>query len=213
MATSTKSSTSGSTNSMGRWLIIAGGAVVVVILILAVALTGGSSSDVAPEDEFGSPQVDGQLPPLTDPGADAAVGTVAPDLAGQDFDGNAVALTNDGEAKAIVFLAHWCPHCQNEVPAVQGWLDDGGGVEGVAIYSVSTSMDETRVNWPASAWLEDEGWTSPVIRDDQAGTAMISFGGNAFPYWVFVNSDGTVAGRIAGGIPTDQLEEIMQSLT
>ena len=42
---------------------------------------------------------------------------------------------------------------------------------------------------------------------------MISFGGNAFPYWVFVNSDGTVAGRIAGGIPTDQLEEIMQSLT
>jgi cytochrome c biogenesis protein CcmG/thiol:disulfide interchange protein DsbE len=213
MATSTKSSTSGSTSSMGRWLLIAGGVAVVAILILAVALTGGSSSDVAPEDEFGSPQVDGQLPPLTDPAADAAVGVVAPDLAGQDFDGNAVTITNDGQAKAIVFLAHWCPHCQNEVPSVQGWLDDGGGVEGVAIYSVSTSMDETRVNWPASAWLEDEGWTSPVIRDDQAGTAMISFGGNAFPYWVFVNSDGTVAGRVAGAIPTDQLEEIMQSLT
>ena len=77
MATSTKSSTSGSTNSMGRWLLIAAGAAVVVILILAVVLTGGDSSDVAPEDEFGSPQVDGQLPPLTDPGADAAVGTCA----------------------------------------------------------------------------------------------------------------------------------------
>ena len=213
MATSTKSSTSGSTNSMGRWLIIAAGVVVVAILVLAVVLTGGSTSDVEAEDEFGSPQVDGQLPPLTDPAADAAVGMVAPDLAGEDFGDNAVAITSDGEAKAIVFLAHWCPHCQNEVPSVQGWLDDGGGVEGVAIYSVSTSMDETRVNWPASAWLEDENWTSPVIRDDQAGTAMISFGGNAFPYWVFVNSDGTVAGRVAGAIPTDQLEEIMQSLT
>ena len=213
MATSTKSSTSGSTSSMGRWVIIAVGVAIVLGLVAAVVFTGDGSSDVAAADEYGSPQIDGQLPPLTDPAADAAVGVAAPSLAGEDFEGNAVAITDDGEPKAIVFLAHWCPHCQSEVPAVQSWLDETGGVEGVAMYSVATSMDPTRVNWPASAWLEDEGWTVPVIRDNEAGSAMIAYGGNAFPYWVFMNSDGSVAGRIAGGVPTDQLEEILRSLT
>ena len=30
------------------------------------------------------------------------------------FDGADVAIANDGRAKLILFLAHWCPHCQEQ---------------------------------------------------------------------------------------------------
>ena len=40
----------------------------------------------------------------------------------EDFEGDAVAITNDGRPKIILLFAHWCPHCQNEVPVVTEWL-------------------------------------------------------------------------------------------
>jgi hypothetical protein len=52
-----------------------------------------------------------------------------------------------------------------------------------------------------------------VLRDDESQSVLASFGGSAFPFWVFVNSDGTVAGRVSGNIPTEQLEQILGSLT
>lgn len=216
MATSTKSSSSDSKGSKNRTIPIVGivFAVVAVILVAAVVFTGNDNSDVPPEEEYGTPEVTGSLPPYVDPASDGAViGMAAPEASGTDFDDAPVEISNDGEAKAIVFLAHWCPHCQEEVPEVQEWLDDTGGVEGVAMYSVSTSMDPVRPNWAASEWLEEEGWTVPVLRDDEIQTVLASFGGTGFPYWVFVNSDGTVAGRISGNIPTAQLEEILTTLT
>jgi len=188
-------------------------AVVALILVAAVVFTGGETVDVALEDEVGSPAVEGSLPPFSDPASDTTIGTPSPSVSGVDFADNAVAIGDDGEPKAIVFLAHWCPHCQEEVPVVQEWLDETGGVDGVTMYSVATSMDPVRPNWPPSAWLEEEGWTVPVIRDDELGTTLASYGGTAFPFWVFVNSDGTVAGRVSGNIPIDQLEGIMTSLT
>ena len=124
-----------------------------------------------------------------------ANGETAPTVIGQDFDGNEVRIENDGRAKAIVLLAHWCAHCQNEVPAVQAWLDSGGGVEGVDMYSVATAMDSNRDNFPPSEWLDREGWTVPVIRDDSNNSVHTAYGSGGFPFWVFVNSDGTVAFR------------------
>jgi len=192
--------------------LIAGivGGVIVVALIAAVALGGGAQ----PGAEYGSPEIDGALPlmPSSSTVDNTASGLAAPTMVGQDFDGAEVAIENDGRAKAIVFLAHWCPHCQAEVPRVQQWLDAGGGVEGVDIYSVSTSMNSGRDNYPASDWLDGEGWTVPVIRDDQDNSAHVAFGAGGFPYWVFVEEDGTVAMRTSGETTVADLEAIMSSL-
>lgn len=186
-------------------------AVIVVIVVVAVVFAGNTE----PGSEFGEPQVTGQLslmPP--DSRVDiTATGETAPTVIGQDFDGNEVRIENDGRAKAIALLAHWCPHCQNEVPAVQAWIDSGGGVDGVDLYSVTTAMDSTRDNYPPSEWLDREGWTAPVIRDDSGNTVHSAFGSGGFPFWVFVNSDGTVAVRVAGSTPIETLEQIMQDLT
>jgi thiol-disulfide isomerase/thioredoxin len=186
------------------WLGIAFGAIALA-LVGAIAF----SSDEAIGSEFGDVTVDGALPPFVDPATDSAIGMPAPEVEGEDFDGNTVVIENDGTAKAVVFLAHWCPHCQAEVPKVQAWLDDGGGVEGVEIVSVTTSMNSAQPNYPPSEWLDRENWTSPVIRDDSDSTVLRSYGSGGFPYWVFVAADGSVTRRSAGQLDIPTLEAFM----
>ncbi len=183
-----------------------------VVLLLVAAVMFGSEEVGA---EYGEPEISGTaltLFPNTESIDFSAAGQTAPDVLGRNFDGTEVAIANDGRAKAIVFLAHWCSHCQAEVPRVQQWLDNGGGVEGVDMYSVSTAINSGRPNYPASAWLESENWTVPVVVDDQKSSVLTAYGSGGFPYWVFVNADGTVAVRTAGELSIDQLEEIMNTL-
>ncbi|MCL1692428.1 MAG: redoxin family protein [Actinomycetia bacterium] len=186
-------------------------AVIAVLAVVAVVFAGNTEVGA----EYGEPQVQGQLPLMPPDAAvdTSATGETAPIVIGADFDGNEVRIENDGRAKAIVLLAHWCPHCQNEVPEVQAWLDSGGGVEGVDLYSVATAMDSTRDNYPASEWLDREGWTVPVVVDDADDSVYRTFGSGGFPFWVFVNSDGTIAARVAGRIGIDQLVQFMNGLS
>ena len=203
-----------STGSGSRTGLIVGivGGVVVLALILAVFL--GNEEIGA---EFGDPALDGTalnvMPPST-PIDTSAIGLTIPSVEGQDFDGSQVTIDpGDGRAKAIVFLAHWCSHCQAEVPRVQQWIDETGGNPDVDIYSVATSMNSAQPNYPASAWLDREGWTPPTIRDDKDNTVLQAFGSGGFPYWVFTNSDGTVALRTSGELQIDQFQEILNALS
>jgi thiol-disulfide isomerase/thioredoxin len=198
--------------STSRTAIIIGVVGGLVVLLLVAAVVFGNEEAGA---EYGDPVITGTA--LTRfPGSESvdfsATGQVAPDVAGNDYAGTAVSITNDGTAKGIVFIAHWCPHCQEEVPRVQEWLNGGGGVEGVDLYSVSTAASSGQTNYPSSEWLDREGWTIPVIVDDQEGSVHSAYGAGGFPYWVFLNADGTVAVRTAGQLTIVQLEEILNSL-
>jgi hypothetical protein len=185
---------------------------VVLLALIAVVLTGTDEIGA----EYGDPTVSGQ--PLTSMPQSTSIDTSAngmtiPAVTGQDFDGNEVVIDpTDGRAKAIVFLAHWCSFCQEEVPAVQTYIDATGGDPDVDLYSVATSIDSTRANYPPSDWLNREGWTVPVIRDNRDNDALMAYGAGAFPYWVFTMSDGTVAGRTSGRLQPGQLEEILAEL-
>ncbi len=182
---------------------------IAVALVAAVLFTGNTG--VA--NEAGEPSTEGEwLPVYQRTDGDPAVGLPAPKITGMDYDGNEVVFAPDGTPTAVVFLAHWCPHCQVEVPKVQSWLDAGGGVAGVEIMSVTTSINSARDNYPPSEWLEREGWTSPVIRDDTDSTIHSAFGAGGFPYWVFLNGDGTVAARTSGQLDIPTLEQIMLTL-
>ncbi len=188
-----------------------------VAAALVAAIVLSSNEPIGSGGEYGEPAVTGEALPAMAPGqavvdGDPANGQVAPEVTGQDFDDSAVSIAHDGTPKAIVFLAHWCVHCQAEVPRVQEWLDSGGGVEGVELISVTTSANSGQPNWPPSSWLDREGWTSPNIRDDQGSSALRAYGGSSFPYWVFLNGDGTVALRVAGQTDIATLESIMTNL-
>ncbi|MEZ5340503.1 MAG: TlpA disulfide reductase family protein [Acidimicrobiales bacterium] len=134
----------------------------------------------------------------TDPTVDPAIGQTAPTISGQNFSGETVEIKDDGRAKAIYFVAHWCPHCQAEVPLLVSVIDEGLVPEGLDIYLVSTSVDKGRGNYPASAWLDGENWPMPIIRDDNQNQALINYGAGGFPYAVFLNSANQVVARAAG---------------
>jgi thiol-disulfide isomerase/thioredoxin len=202
-----------------RWLLPAiGAAVIAVAAIGAIWLSSGSSGDGSTErpsdlpaasvPAAGAPVVSGTpLPPYEpDASTDPAVGQTIPTVTSPTG-----SIELDGTAKMILFLAHWCPHCQSEVPVVQAWVDAGQLPDDVELISVSTAIDPNRPNYPPGEWLERENWTAPVI-EDESGAVASAYGMTAFPYFVFVNADGTVAGRVTGEIPATDLDMIVAGL-
>ena len=192
-----------------------GGALILILFIVAVAVGLSNETDV--EDAMPQNvdvQIDGDaLPPFdaaTD--VDPAVGQTAPSVTTVLLDGSPASLTYDGTPKALLFLAHWCHFCQAEVPALQAYIDANGLPDGVELVSVATSNDPTRTNYPASSWLEREGWTAPVLVDDAASSIGRSFGLSAFPYYVFVNGRGEVVGRISGQQQPETVIAAMESM-
>ena len=123
------------------------------------------------------PRVDGFVVPVE---LDPAVGSTPPTLEGQDFEQGEVSIDPaDGRAKVVAFLAHWCPHCQAEVPRIQDWVDDGNLPEDVDLYAVSTGVQADGANYPPSKWLDREGWTGDILLDDPDGTAANAWGSPA----------------------------------
>ncbi|MEK7251689.1 MAG: hypothetical protein AAB198_00340 [Actinomycetota bacterium] len=180
-----------------------------VALIATVILTMSGGSTV---EEFGAPVVTGTaLPPASD-GTDLALGLPIPEVVGGNFDGDEVTITRDGRPKILVFLAHWCSHCQAEVPVVVDWIEAGNLPEGLDLIGIATSTASTRPNFPPSEWLEREGWALPTIVDDADFSVGNTFGLDAFPFWVFVAPDGTVAGRTSGELEPETISEIAATL-
>lgn len=195
--------------------------VTMAIMGLALAVSAcGSAVDVVDPDAtsaglvYGTPSIAGvPLAPLASGGVDPTVGAAIPKIVGQGFDGSEVVLDPaDGSPKVILFLAHWCPHCQDEVPPVQAWIDENGFPDGVDLYSVATSTSSSRENFPPAEWLEREGWSVPVLVDDEDQTVAAAFGLNAFPFWVFVDGEGRVLQRIAGSLDVATLSAAIDQM-
>jgi thiol-disulfide isomerase/thioredoxin len=184
--------------------------VVAVALIVAVVATRktGPADDTAGLEQTRPVTVSGAPLPEYAPGADPAVGTPAPELRGASFDGTPVNVTRDGRGKVLLFAAHWCPHCQREVPAVVEHLRDRPLPDGVDLVAVVTSTVSSRPNYPPSSWLRRVGWTAPVLVDDASGAAATAYGLNGFPYFVAVGRDGKVVARASGEIGADGFDRL-----
>jgi thiol-disulfide isomerase/thioredoxin len=200
-------------------LLLWGGLAVVVVIAIVVAVVAGSGGDsadatkyeIAPVKVSGTslPDFDREQTP------DPAVGETIPTLQGKSvYDGGAVTIgpdSGDDEPQMIVFLAHWCPHCQAEVPRIVELAKDGS-LDGVKVSAVATSTSEEAPNYPPSSWLKDEDWPFPVMADNANGAAARAYGLTSFPFFVLVNADGTVAGRGSGEIAPEQIKANIEAL-
>ena len=190
--------------------------VIAVLALVAVIATGVSQEEARENDpnlkQVQPVDVEGSLPRLAQGGEDPAVGQDMPALTGSAFDGSPVKIASDGRPKVLFFLAHWCPHCQNEVPVIVDYLEDEGEPDGVDLFGVSTAVDDSRPNFPPSAWLDRENWPLPVLADSEGGTAAEAYGVSGFPFFVAIDADGKVVGRHAGPLGRDGLARIIESL-
>jgi thiol-disulfide isomerase/thioredoxin len=202
-----------------RMLLWGGLAVIVVVAIVVAVVAGGGGGDSASATKFETAAVKITGTPLptydsaTSP--DPAVGKTVPTLQGKSvFDGSPVTIGPDsggGQPQLILFVAHWCPHCQAEVPRIVDWAKQGV-FDGVKVSAVATGTNPTYPNYPPSAWLKDKGWPFPVMADSKAGSGAEAYGLSAYPYFVFVHPDGTVAGRGTGELPEDQVKADVDAL-
>lgn len=198
------SRSSSPTGSNAKTLLIWLGGAIVVIGLVAVVLSGNSSTGGDHPDLLGAPVVTGHsLAPFVGGQVDTQIGSAAPEVRGADFDGTPVSIENNGKAKMIVFLAHWCPNCQAEVPQVVAWLAENEVPADVEMITVATSISRTRTNFPPSSWLERENWPLPVILDSTTSEVGIAYGASAFPIWAMVDADGILLARVSGAGQVD----------
>ena len=203
-----------------KWLWV--GIVAVVALALGIAVWSTSGSDATVDqgttgtDGTSSPAetqpvtvVGAPLPAPPESGADTAIGVTAPTLQGFRFDGSPIEIAPDGRAKMVVFLAHWCPHCNSEIPVLQSWAANGGVPSDLDIIGVSTAVNAQRDNYPPSKWLVDKAWEWPVMADSANSDAAIAFGVGGFPMFVIVGADGTVKVRASGELPEADLDALV----
>lgn len=211
--------------------VIIVGIVGIVVAALAVALFVGGSDDSISTDSGsdisvatnGAPSGDTNenqpvsvvgdaLAPFATSNGDPAVGMTAPGLDGRSFDGSAISITpGDGKAYMVVFLAHWCPHCNAEIPQLIKWKESGAVPEGLEVIGISTSVASDRPNYPPSQWTLATGWPWKIMADSAAMDATAAYGVTAFPFFTVIGEDGLVKVRVSGEVKPDVLDQILAS--
>lgn len=172
-----------------------------------------AEAEVAALQETGPIDVTGDpLAPYDSSIDDIAVGTAAPVVGGQSFDGSEIVIgAPTDNPTLVVFLAHWCPHCNDEIPELLALEEEGRLPEGLDVVGVSTAATEGQDNYPPSEWIVEKGWQWPTMADDEVGTAITVFGGTSFPFAVVLDADGTVLARRAGSATGDETVEFLES--
>ena len=201
---------------------IAGGVAAAIAAIVAVVLVvgGGSSSsstttstitsnsgDAVAAAEFQPVEAEGEmLVQLEDPDNDPARGKIAPVVNGFGFDGAPLTIAPTGKPMLVVFLAHWCPHCNAEIPRLIEWKDSGAMPADLGVVGVSTGARDDAPNWPPSQWVVDKAWPWPVMADNEDQNAAVAFGVSGYPGLILLNGDGKVLARRSGEAGIDELK-------
>lgn len=196
-------------SSKKTWTVVA--LVVVALAVVAIVASGGGGDDDPSLAATRGVTASGQtLPKLRDGGDDPAVGSIAPTLEGATFEGSPMTITpGDGKAKIVLFVAHWCPHCQREVPFLVTHLAERPMPDDVELVTVSTAVEAAAPNYPPHEWLAEERWDFPVLADSDDGTAAEAYGLSSFPYFVALRDDGTVAARVTGELTAEQFDALV----
>jgi len=204
-------------------------AVVVVIgvaaLVAVVASGGGGSSKSASSKsggstgssvDYGKVAVQGSALPQFDENQPAkGDGAALPTITGESPTGATVTIQPGGGPQVVVVGAPWCPHCNRELPKLVQELDSGS-LGHPRITLVVTAQAPSYPNWPPGRWISSTiRWPAnlaPVMLDDKNTTAANALGTPAYPYFVFVDSQGKVGSRLTGEIGLDVFQQHLQAL-
>lgn len=158
--------------------------------------------------------VDGDaLPALPDSGQDPAIGMKAPSLSGFNFDGSPVSLTPgaDGKATMVVFLAHWCPHCNREVPVLIDWKERGLVPSSLTVIGITTGTRSDYPNYPPSKWITSIQWPWASFPDSENADAAFAYGVAGYPTFVIIDRNGFVQYRGSGEKSVEEVDAAVRT--
>lgn len=228
VARSTGEGVGGGGNKMGLWI----GLVAVIALVVGIIVfAGGDDSDSNASNDTSNSSGLASLPvsqPVTVTGTplapfdaaispDPAFGLGAPGLSGLKFSGDPIIVEpGTGGPYMLVYLAHWCPHCNAEVPKLIDWKNSGAVPAELQVIGIATAVSESAANYPPAMWFSNKGWPWPVLVDEAqgdgaAGKAAVAYGATGWPYFVIVGADGKVKARVSGEIEITELQTIVDA--
>ena len=204
-------------STSNKWIWYGLAAVVFVAAAVAIGLSAGKGSG---NPDNGTAAAEYQpvtvsnppLPPLGDGSApDAAIGQQAPALQGATFSGSAVSIApgSNGDPTMLVFLAHWCPHCNREVPRLVQWHHQGLVPKNLRVVGITTASRNDQAYWPPSEWIANLNWPFEIMADSETGQAASAYGVDGFPFIAIMNGSGKVVARHSGELELDQLTEFV----
>ncbi len=144
--------------------------------------------------------------------ADTGIGMVGPEIQGKTFLGKPIDIKVGPKPKVVMFFAHWCPHCQKEVPIIGQWLNDNKGKYDVDYYAVSTGASAGKGNYPPSKWFNKEKFPLDVLADNSNADAANAYGLSSYPYLVFLDKDNKLVARNSSEITPDQITSYVKQI-
>jgi peroxiredoxin len=141
--------------------------------VLALALGGGLSAHSAPP---ASPEL--------------RAGDVAPDLLGEDRDGNTIRVSDHrGKVVALTFWATWCSYCLKELPILEN-LQRRLGKARVEV--VAVNIDKDRADYIAMR-RRLKGFELTMAEDDRKQSVASAYGVSNLPHLVLIDKAGRLA--------------------
>ena len=131
------------------------------------------------------------------------IGKTVPALAGPTVAGGTYDVDDhQGEWVVVNFFATWCVPCQQEHPDLARFAKAHAGEGDASVVSVVFSDQVSDVK----RFFAQRGGDWPVVRDDD-GTIATSFGVARVPESYLVAPNGTVVGKVTGGVTFDFLQQ------
>lgn len=180
-----------------------------IVLFLTIALSpllligcAPSEDEVLeePEENIEEPEDDSEEPEEEEP-------VYAPNFELEGIDGETYTLNEFQGKKVIVnFWATWCPYCVDEMPDLTKLANTYS--EDLVVLAVNVDESESKIN----SFLEDNSDIDLNILLDPKGRTASTYGANALPLSIGVNSDGTVETGYPGMMKYEQMEAMYNML-
>ena len=146
--------------------------------------------------------------------------TQAFDFTAMDKDGKTVKLSDfKGKKVYINMWASWCGPCMREIPELEKVYQKYKDNKDIVFLSMTSPNDAEFKNQSPQDKSKDVilkkakelGATYPVLFDVN-DRFIINYAIRSFPTHIFINSDGTIGNRIAGGVTEELLIKEIEKL-